>query len=682
MLMLFEDAQWSDPTSLELLDLIVDRVSALPVLLIVTFRPEFAPSWIGRPQASLISLSRLAPRQRTEMIAGITGGKALPGEVADQIAERTDGVPLFVEELTKAVIESGILTDAGDRYTAAGPLAPLAIPATLQASLLARLDRLAPMREVAQIAAALGRQFSHELIAAVARMPKLDEALAQLVGAELIYRRGTPPDAEYTFKHALVQDTAYGTLLRERRRQLHARIAATLEDRFPEIVATQSALFAHHCEEAGLSEKAIAYWLAAGRQAWARSAAAEAVALLRRGLALVPALPDGDPRRETELDLLIALGQALIAAKSWSAPELDEVHSRALALASALKRPRALLAAVWGQWSYYNCSARHERARQLAAEMRDLGETSGDVLTRVIGYGACSFTCTCLGEFAAARAYAENGLALYDPADRPFYAQLISNDMLVHLMDFSTHPLAILGHLDQARSRAEAALMEARRLSQPHTSVDALGWALGIGWCTDSEPASLSHYADQMLALSVEHEFALYRAQGTLWRGWCLAARGHADEGIPLLTAGLTGMHGAGWTLHTPFWLVLLADACRMAGQWQAALGHLAEARRFAEETGQRWALAEVLRLRADILLAMGDAAAAEAGYREAIAVAKKQSAKLWELRAAASLARLWRDQGKRTGARDLLAPVYGWFTEGLGTKDLREAKVLLEELA
>ena len=253
VLMLFEDAQWSDPTSLELFDLIIDRVPALRILLIVTFRPEFTPPWTGRPHVTSLGLNRLAPRQRAEMIAGVTGGKALPEEIAEQIIDRTDGVPLFVEELTKAVVESGILTDAGDRYTAAGPVTPLAIPASLQASLLARLDRLAPVREVAQIGAALGRQFSHELIGAVAPMPQpqLDDALAQLVSAELIYRRGTPPDAEYTFKHALVQDAAYSTLLRSRRQQLHARIAATLEDRFPDIVAAQPALLAHHCDGSG-----------------------------------------------------------------------------------------------------------------------------------------------------------------------------------------------------------------------------------------------------------------------------------------------------------------------------------------------------------------------------------------------------------------------------------------------
>ena len=683
VLLLFEDAQWSDPTSIELLDLIIDRVPALSLLLIVTFRPEFSPPWAGRPNVTSLALNRLAPRQRAEMIRGITGGKALPEQIAAQIIDRTDGVPLFVEELTKAVVESGVLIDAGDRYTAARPAAPLAIPASLQASLLAQLDRLAPVREVAQIGAALGRQFSHELIAAVAPMPpgQLDDALAQLVGAELIYCRGTPPDAEYTFKHALVQDAAYGTLLRDPRQQLHGRIAATLEDRFPEIVVAQPALLAHHFEEAGLTEKAVAYWLAAGRQAWGRSAVAEAVALLRRGLALVPALPETDGRRERELDLQLALGQALSANRGWGAAEAGEAYARARELAVALNRPRRLLFVLWGQWSVDAFRADHARARRLAAEMASLGEASGDVATRVMGYSASTFTSNSLGEFAAARAYAENGLALYDPVDRAFYAEFLPIDMLVTLLAFSSIPSACLGHLDQARSRAEAALAEARRLSDPHSLADALAWAFWVGWGVGADEKALLQLGDEMLALGVQHQLAVYQAAGDWVRGWCLAALGHANEGIPLLTTGLAAVRDLGFMAHTTAFLTQLADACQMAGQPQAALEHLTEARRFAEETGDRWALAEALRLRGDVLLATGNSAAAEGSYHEALALARQQRARLWELRAATSLGRLWRDQGKVAEARDLLAPVYGWFAEGFDTPVLQEAKALLAEL-
>jgi predicted ATPase len=267
VLMVWEDIQWSDPTTRESLDLLIERVSSLRVLVIITFRPEFTPQWAGRPHVTLLTLSRLSPQQRAEMITGVTAGKALPKEIADQIVDRADGIPLFIEELTKSVVESGIVSDTGDRYTVIGPVAPLAIPTRRHASLLARLDRLAPTREMAQIGAALGRQFSHELISAVAAMPqqKIDDALTQLVHAELIFQRGTPPDAEYTFKHALVQDAAYTTLLRGRRQQIHARIAATLERQFPDIVAAQPQLLARHCAEAGFNEKAIGYCLKGGR---------------------------------------------------------------------------------------------------------------------------------------------------------------------------------------------------------------------------------------------------------------------------------------------------------------------------------------------------------------------------------------------------------------------------------
>jgi predicted ATPase len=685
VLMLFEDAQWSDPTSLELHDLVIDRVPALRVLLIITFRPEFTPPWIGRPHVTLRALNRLAPRQRAEMIAGVTGGKALPAEIAAQIVDRTDGVPLFVEELTKAVVESGMLTDAGDHYTVAGPVAPLAIPASLQASLLARLDRLAPVREVAQIGAALGRQFSHELIAAVARMPsaRLDDALAQLVAAELIYRRGAPPDAEYTFKHALVQDAAYDTLLRGRRQQLHAHIAAALEGRFPEFVAAQPALLAHHCTAAGLTEPAIVYWLAAGRQALARSATAEAAALLRRGLALVPALPDEDRRRETELDLQIALGQALTGSHTnWGVPELAEVYSRARELAATLNRPRALLSILWIQFWDDWVRADLQRAQRLAAEIRELGDVTGDAVVQVWGCYTDGVICLCFGEFAAGRAHFEKALALYDPAQRPAHAEVAPLDLVVVIRMWLSWALASLGYLDQALVQHNAASGEARRLSHPLTLAIALAHTGISGLRVCWEPGLLLQYADELLPLATEHGLASFRMWALIQRGWSLAGLGRADEGIPLLTAGLAGFRDYGVIFFTPWAQTLLGDACRMAGQWHSALVHLAEARGLAEEREIRWFQAETLRLTGDVLLATGDAAAAEASYCEAIAIARQQSAKLWELRAVTSLARLWRDQGKRAAARDLLAPVYNWFTEGFSTPVLQEAKALLEELA
>ena len=348
----YEDAHWIDPTSLELLDLMVDRVASLPVLLIITFRPEFTPPWIGRPHVSLLSLPRLAPRQRAEMIVGVTGGKGLPNEIAAQIIQRTDGVPLFVEELTKAVIESGMLTDTGNQYALTGPAAPLAIPPTLQASLLARLDRLAPVREVAQIGAALGRQFSHELISAVATMPQtqVDDALDQLASAELSFRRGTPPDAEYTFKHALVQDAAYSTLLRSRRQQLHARIATTLEHQFSDVAAVEPEIVARHCTEAGLSQRAIAWWRKAGDLALRRSAFGEAIAHLDKAAGLAAGLADGPEARLLRLRLQIVKGNALIAARGHHAYETTAAFARARELAAGIEDAPERFPIYYGLW--------------------------------------------------------------------------------------------------------------------------------------------------------------------------------------------------------------------------------------------------------------------------------------------------------------------------------------------
>ena len=339
VLMVWEDAHWSDPTTRETLDLLIDRVSTLRVLMILTFRPEFTPPWIGRPHVTMLTLNRLPRRQAAEIVAYVTGGKALPKEIAEQIIERTDGVPLFIEELTKTVVESGIVTEAGDHYALAGPMGPPAIPTSLQASLLSRLDRLASTPEVAQIGAALGRSFSYELISAVAGMPqqKLDGALEQLASAELIFRRGVPPDAEYTFKHALVQDAAYSMLLRGRRQQLHSRIVTTLEKQFPEVVSAQPALIAHHSTEAALSEKAVGYWLMAGQQATARSTMTEAVAQSQKGLDLLQSMSDNTACQQQELDLRITLGQALIATKGWGSPLVGETYARAHLLAEQLE---------------------------------------------------------------------------------------------------------------------------------------------------------------------------------------------------------------------------------------------------------------------------------------------------------------------------------------------------------
>jgi class 3 adenylate cyclase/tetratricopeptide (TPR) repeat protein len=683
VLMVWEDMHWSDPTTRESLDLLVDRVSPLRVLVIMTFRPEFAPPWIGRPHVTMLILNRLPQRQRAEMITHVTGGKALPKEIADQIIDRTDGVPLFIEELTKAMIESGVLVDSGDRYTATGPVAPLAIPTSLHASLLARLDRLAPTREVAQIGAALGRHFSHELISAVARMPRhqVDDALSQLVSAELILKRGTAPDAEYTFKHALVQDAAYSTLLRSRRMQLHGHITTILEGQFADLVETQPELLARHCAEAGLVEKAIDYWLKAGQQAIARWAMTEAVTQLRKGLALISAAPDGAARQEQEFNLRITLGHALLATKGYGDAEPGELFTRARQLCEQLNRPAQLGPVLYGLATFRLVRAELDQAEHHAEEMRHLGDTLKEVRWKYYGWSLNEVACCYLGKFVESRACSQHALSLWDPMFRdsaPSPDDRYAAD-LIHLY----RTLLYLGYVDQARLRRHEALAEARQLS-PFTYAFQLLQAWFGDWAREGAKSAevMLPSADEVLAISSEHGFTLFLGGGKVMRAWCLGVLGESAQSIPLLVEGIAICRATGCNLLMPFFLTTLAEIHGLAGQPEEGLNRLAEAAELAETTQERWAEAEIHRLRGTLLLYMSDHVAAEKSYLRAIEVARRQSAKFWELRAATSLARLWRDQSKRTEARDLLAPIYGWFTEGFDTPVLQDAKALLDQLA
>jgi predicted ATPase/class 3 adenylate cyclase len=682
VLLITEDAHWIDPTSLELLDLTVNRVVTLPVMVILTFRPEFAAPWIGRSHVTALTLNRLPRRQCLEMITRLTQGKALPKEVSDQIIDRTDGVPLFVEELTKAVIESGILTDAGDHYTVPGHLPTLSIPMTLNASLLARLDRLAPAREVAQIGAALGRQFSHELISAVALMPQpqLDDALAQLVSAELIFRRGTPPDAEYTFKHALVQDAAYSTLLRDRRRQIHARIAVTLESRFPKIVTTMPALLAQHCAEAGLTEKAISYWLTAGQQSVARSAMTEGTAQLQKGLDLLTNLPESPRRQQQELELQIALARALIATRGYSAPAVFETFARARALAERLDRPQYLVPLLHQQWAYHLVRSELRLALSQADQVEQISRTRNDVAGQLLGHFMNGMIRFYLGELAAASSHFELCRGLGEPAHRAVYATLAAADPHVATLGHLAMTLMSLGHIDQARLRLDEALSEADQLGHAYTRAMASSFGCGVEWMTRS-PLRVQRRAEEVVALSNEHGFPTWLGWGMAYRGWSLVALRQEQEGLTLLAEGLATLRATGTVIMTPYWLMLLADASAMLGKPVEGLNHLVAATRILETAEERFEEAELYRLRGELLNTIGKESAAEQDYQHALAVARAQCAKIWELRAATSLARFWLSQGRRTEAHNLLAPVYNWFTQGLDTPDLQQAETLLASL-
>jgi predicted ATPase len=594
-------------------------------------------------------------------------------------------VPLFVEELTKAVLESGLLQDAGDAYVLTGPLPPLAIPSTLHDSLLARLDRLAPVREVAQIGACIGRAFGHELLAAVAPLGdnELQDALAQLCAAELVFCRGTPPEATYTFKHALVQDAAYRSLLRGRRQQLHARIVEVLEQDFPDTCETEPEVLAQHCARAQLVGKAVRYWLRAGELAIRRSATAEAVAQLRKGLELLEELPDDPERASLELDLQIALGVASMGAQGWAAPEAGRANARALELCDRIGATARLWPVLYGRWVFHGVRAEHEAARASGEEFLRRAREHRDAPATVIAHRVLGTGAFWRGELATAREHLERALALYDPRQHHSLAFLYVQDPRVAALSGLAWALLALGYPDQARSRSDEALGAARAFNHYHTLAYALLFrCLFAHSCRAT--CDVQDQADALAALATEQNLPHFFGAATTLRGWTLSEAGQVDAGLAQLRQGLTAWLASGAKLYEPHFLALQAEAYGRAGRTNEGVKLLADAVDRARRTGERYFEAELLRLRGQLLLssATSDPTSAERCLVEALEAACGQQARIWELRAATSLARLWRDRGRRREAHDLLAPVYGWFAEGFDTPDLRAAKTLLEKLA
>ena len=475
----------------------------------------------------------------------------------------------------------------------------------------------------------------------------------------------------------VVQDAAYGTLLRSRRQQIHARIVAILESQFPEIATAQPQLMAQHSAKAELNAKAVNYWLKAGQQALARSAMMEAVAQLRKGLDILAGLPDDPWRRQQELDLLIALAPALAATKGYSATDVGETIARVRVLAEQIDRPEHLVPQIYGQWAFYFVRSEHQLALSLAEQFEKIGEARNDVIAQLLGRRASGMTRCYLGQFVAARALLEQCHGLGDPALRSIGA---GQDTYATMLAQLAVTLAHLGYIDQARVRLNEAFSEARRFRQGLTLPNVLVRANWIKSITRS--TEMQQDTEELLALSTEHGFPLYLGFGLVYRGLWLNALGQAQEGLTLLQQGLAAIRATGAVVGTSFALTGLAEAYAMLGQPVVGLNSLAEAAQIVETTDGRYQEADLHRVRGDLLNATGDRTAGEQSYHQALVVARRQSAKLFELRAATSLARLWRHQGKPQQARELLAPIYGWFTEGFDTLDLKEAKALLNELS
>jgi predicted ATPase len=683
VLMVFEDAHWIDPTTRELLDLTVDRVRHLPVLLVITFRPEFQPPWGGRAQVASVALNRLGERDGEALVQTLAGNAALAPEIVAEIVARTDGVPLFVEELTKAVLESAAQGDRVAAVLATTSLAALSVPATLHASLMARLDRLGAIpKEIAQIGAVLGREFAYELIEPVAQRPEkeLQAGLDQLGDAGLLFCRGAPPHATYLFKHALVQDAAYSTLLRGRRQELHARVAAALEAHFADLVERQPELLAHHLSAAGDTERAVDQWLKAGQHAAARLAYLEAIAPLERGLALLRSLPEGPARNDREIELQLASGLCLFTAKGAVAAK--PAYTRALELAESSGEPQQRFEALYGVWQTTrdNVSGGIAAARPFSERLLRMAEREGDDGLRLQAHHSGWTTWTFAGDPAKTREHADAGRLLYDP-ERHASHRLVygGHDPGVCARSNGARAEWLLGYPEKALTSITDALVLAERIAHPFT----LGLALtnsSVVYLDRREPERALRQLDAAEVLAAEQRLSLIYETGML-HGAALLGQGAAEEAIARIREGVAKWTRLGRTVHLPYGLAFLAEGLARHGDRAAALATLREGLATADATGEHMWDAELHRVTGTVLLAENKPDEGQASLQQAIRIAQAQQAKSLELRAARDLARLWGEQGRRAEAHDLLAPVYGWFTEGFDTADLKQAKALLDEL-
>jgi class 3 adenylate cyclase/tetratricopeptide (TPR) repeat protein len=685
----WEDLQWADPSTLELIDLLLERAPTAPILVLLTFRPEFVPPWRMPEQSTSISLARLGEAHAAAMIAGITAHKALPADVLKQIVSKTDGVPLFVEELTKMVVESRLVQPEKDHYVLAGPLPPLSIPATLQDSLMARLDRLASLKETAQLGAVLGREFSYELIREVSPLEEnqLRVGLEALAAAELLYQRGVPPNATYLFKHALVQDTAYQSLLKSKRLQYHVQVALAFVDHFADIADHNPELVAHHYTEAGLAELAIPYWQSAGRIAAQRSANVEAIRHFTAAIGLIRTLPESAERDQQELEVLTALGPVHIATRGWASAEAGNAYGRAEKLCRRLGETPQRAQALYGLSVFHLMRGEHQTAHELARDLLALAERDQHITLRIGAHWTLGLSLYHMGDPSSSRSHLERGLALYDPREHASLAFVFGQDLGMSCLCYAALALWELGYPEQALKRCEEGLALARKSSHPFS----LAWAFGntvLFHLLRREWDRAGTLIDEGLALATEQGFQFFVAYLTLCRGSLIAAQGDPAGGIDQIREGLAAYQATGAGAYLPHLFAVLAEACGRAGQFDEGLSAVAAGLAMVDVNRDEVWKPELYRLRGELLLQSHRSGfepealdAAQESFLQALQHARDHGSKSSELRVAISLAKLWQTRGEIAAARQLVAGIHGWFTEGFETPDLREAAALIEQL-
>jgi class 3 adenylate cyclase len=683
VLMVFEDLHWMDPTSRELLDSAMARIERLPVLLIATFRPEFQAPWIGLAHVTMLALSRLGRRDGAALVRRLAGeSAALPGELVDEILERSDGVPLFLEEVTKVVLESG---SAAHHVAARIPGAPAAVPATLQASLMARLDRLGPAaREIAQTGAAIGREFPYDLLAAVAPRSEHETcgALDRLVEAGLLFRRGAPPDAHYQFKHALVQDIAYGTLLRATRQALHGRIAASIERLTPERVEREPEILAHYLAESGQSARAALFWRKAGEKAVRRAGNREAIGHFRRALVLLETQPDGAERWHAELAVLAQLPAPLMTVHGWSAPEAGEAVERAAAVGRRLESSREQAPVIVNLWMINTARGRLDRAEEISGDLFRMARELADDEILLQAHHCAWATSFFRGEFRAAAEHIDAGAALYGEERHAHHRHIyLGHDPRVCSMNFGASIQTALGYLDRGAGLVRDGIALSRRLDHVPSYANTL-WRACETSALRGDVAAVLTIAAELVELAQTRGFVMVLGHALVYLGWAEARSGEMVEGTARIVRGREMLDAIGASMHDTLVVSLHAESLAAAGRYVEGLEQVRRGlvRAADEKTYASW----LYRIAAELKLhAVGPAdPGVEADLRQAMAIARRQHAKLLELCAAAALARLWGEQGRRAEARDLLAPVFGWFADGFDAANLIAARNLLDELA
>ncbi|HEX8711980.1 MAG TPA: adenylate/guanylate cyclase domain-containing protein [Terracidiphilus sp.] len=684
VVLLVEDLHWADPSTLDLLGEIVERQGEVPMLMVCTTRPEFSAPWLSHERCTEVRVEALPAEDTRALVARVAGSKPLPLALQEELVSRTAGIPLFIEAVTRTILDAGILRELEDRYELTGPVPPGLIPATVQDSLMGRIDRLGADRVVAQLAATIGRESSFELLQAVlGKSPdSLAAALIRLVELEIVLENGVPPSSTYTFRHALIQDAAYESLLRTTRQEFHGKIAEALVTRLPEMAETKPELLARHYEGAGRTADAIAGWMKAGQQAQKQSALRECAAYLQKAIALLETMPEDDPKRlQSEMEAQLALATALMATIGWGARETETACIRARDLCQKLGNGNGYVGALWGLWTVYFLRGALAPSLQAAKLVLDAALASGDPGLEIAARQGMGYSTYFMGDFPGAREHAEKALAYYNPELERGLATVFQLPLSSACGNYLMMSNWFMGYPEQAEKARTRAWATIEALAIPACTVYARACAMMIDYAK-RDVATIEQSAELLFREATEGGNLLWVAQARIYRGWAQAMNGHAEAGIAEMKAGLEGYRMTGSNLMTPQFCLMMAEAQQRAGRPGEALAAVSRGLKYADESLEHVHEPELHRLRGEILLNQGASGAGEASLRRAIECAQEQKAKMLELRAAVAYAKMRIGQRRDAEAETILQPLEAWFTEGRETPELREARAILESLA